>query len=131
YHGADGLRAIARRVHGLTVALADALRAAGIEVVHDAFFDTITVRVPGRAEEVHTATRARRINLREIDADTMGISLDETTTPELVAHVASCFGASLTRKISGVSDAWSPEVVRTSEFMTHAAFTSHRSEHQM
>jgi glycine dehydrogenase len=131
YHGADGLRAIARRVHGLTAALADALRDAGVEVVHGAFFDTLTVRVPGRANAVHEAARARRINLREIDADTVGISLDQTTTPEVVAHVAASFGASLSDRAGTPSDALPGELVRSSEFMTHPAFTSHRSEHQM
>ncbi len=80
YHGADGLHAIARRVHGLAAGLAEALRSGGVEVVHEHFFDTLTVRVPGRAAEVLEAAAERRINLRIVDADTLGIALDETTT---------------------------------------------------
>ena len=72
YHGPDGLRAIAERVHGHAVRLAASLRNGGVEVVHDAFFDTLTVRVPGRAAEVAAAARSRAINLREVDADTIG-----------------------------------------------------------
>ncbi len=64
YHGAEGLRAIARRVHRLTAGLAAALRAGGVEVVHEHYFDTLTVRVPGRAAAVLAAAAERRINLR-------------------------------------------------------------------
>ncbi len=131
YHGADGLRAIARRVHGMTAGLAGSLRAGGVEVVHRHFFDTLTVRVPGRAAEVLAAAAARRINLRPVDADTLGIALDETTTPAVVAGVLAAFG------IDGSVDAPAGEgaipaaLVRTSEFLTHPAFNVHRSEHQM
>ncbi len=82
YHGPDGLRAIAERVarpHEV------ARRVGRGDVVHDAFFDTVTVRVPERADDVLTRARAAGINLRRVDGDTVGISLDETTTPEIVA----------------------------------------------
>ncbi len=121
-------RAIATRVHGLAVALAASLRGAGIEVVHDAFFDTITVRVPGRAEQIAEAARARRINLRIVDADTLGITLDETTTPETVAAVAEAFGVPIGPAPAAVIPA---DLRRTSAFLTHPVFSAHRSEHQM
>ncbi len=92
YHGPDGLRAIATRVHELTASLATALRSAGVDVVNAQFFDTITVRVPGRAGEIAARPRDRRINLRTVDADTLGISLDETTTAETVRGVLDAFG---------------------------------------
>jgi glycine dehydrogenase len=130
YHGADGLRAIAQRVHGLAVALAATLSDAGIDVVHDLFFDTLTVRVPGRASEVHEHARARRINFREVDDDTVGIAVDETTTDDIYRAVLAAFG--IERAPIGLVHAdFPPELTRTSEFMTHPAFTSHRSEHQM
>ncbi len=129
YHGADGLRAIARRVHGLTARLASTLRAGGVDVVHAEFFDTCTVRVPGRAAEIAAAARARRINLREVDADTLGIALDETSTEATVRDVADAFGAGPVAETA--EDAIPNEVRRTSEYLTHPAFTSHRSEHQM
>jgi glycine cleavage system P protein (glycine dehydrogenase) len=128
YHGAAGLRAIATRVHGLAVALAASLRGAGIDVVHDAFFDTITVRVPGRAEQIAAAARARRINLRIVDADTLGVALDETTTPETVAAVAEAFGVPVGPAPAAVIPA---DLRRTSAFLTHPVFSAHRSEHQM
>ena len=81
YHGPEGLRRIARRVHALTAALAAGLEAGGVEVLTREIFDTITVRVPGRADAVVAAARDRGVNLRLVDADRVGIALDETTTP--------------------------------------------------
>ena len=92
YHGPDGLRRIASRVHSLTISLAEKLRSGSVEVETEAFFDTISVKVSGEAEAVAERARQRRINLRVIDADTIGISLDETTTPEIVADVLAAFG---------------------------------------
>jgi len=130
YHGADGLRAIARRVHELTVGLAASLRAGGVEVVHEHYFDTLTVRVPGRAAEIVAAAAAARVNLRLVDADTLGIALDETTSPTIVETVLAAFGLAVAAGASAAR-AIPPLLVRTSEFLTHPAFTSHRSEHQM
>ena len=93
YHGPDGLKAIAEAVHNNARTLAASLKAAGRELVSESFFDTVTVRVPGKAAKVIAAAEARGINLRVIDADTVGVSVDETTTPEVVAAVAVAFGA--------------------------------------
>ena len=94
YHGPDGLRVIAERVHGRAVALADGLRAGGVELLHATFFDTVTARVPGAAERVLAAALERGINLRPIDDDHVGITTDETTTPAHVSAVLDAFGAS-------------------------------------
>jgi glycine dehydrogenase len=128
YHGAEGLRAIAQRVHGLAALLAASLRAGGADVANDEFFDTLTVRVPGRAASIAAAARARRINLREVDADTLVVALDETTTAEIVAAVCAAFGVAA---LEGADAALPASLQRTTEFLTHPAFTSHRSEHQM
>ncbi|MGV3759880.1 MAG: aminomethyl-transferring glycine dehydrogenase, partial [Actinomycetota bacterium] len=128
YHGPEGLTAIAERVHAQTARLAHALRAAGIEVVHDAFFDTLTLRVPGRADEVLTAALERGLNLRRIDGDTVGVSLDETTDDDVLVRVADTFGATLG---AGSSSAIPPALARTSEFLTHPVFSAHRSETEM
>jgi glycine dehydrogenase len=93
YHGPDGLRAIAERVHDHAVALADGLRAGGVELLHDHFFDTVTTRVPGAAERVLAAALERGINLRPIDDDHVGITTDETTTPAHVSAVLDAFVA--------------------------------------
>src|SRR5205085_8563099 len=78
WHGADGLARIAERVHRLTSVLAAGLRAGGVDVVGDTWFDTLTVRVPGRAADVLAGARRRGLELRPVDDDTLGISLDET-----------------------------------------------------
>ena len=93
YHGADGLTAIARRVHGHARAVATGLADAGVEVVHDAFFDTVLARVPGRAAQVRDDAKARGINVWQVDGDHVSVSCDEATTAEHVAAVLSAFGA--------------------------------------
>jgi glycine dehydrogenase len=129
YHGAEGLRAIAERVHRRASQLAAALRTGGVTVVHDEFFDTLTVSVPGRAAAIAAAARARRINLREVDADTLGIALDETTTEAVVGEVLAAF--TIEAPLGDGASAIPEALQRTSTYLTHPAFTSHRSEHQM
>lgn len=137
YHGPDGLRRIAQRVHRLAAILAAGLRAGGVEPAHDAFFDTLTLRVPGRAAAIVAEARARRINLRVFDDDTVGVALDETTTRDVVERVWESFGvtasfAELDRDPSfAIPPAIPPALRRTSEMLTHPVFTTHRSETQM
>jgi glycine dehydrogenase len=133
YHGPDGLRTIARRVHRFTAALATGLRDAGAEVMHDEFFDTVRVRVPGKASEIAAAARGVGINLREVDRDTLGISLDETTTRAVVQAVLQAFGssASIDDLDARTDDAIPPALARSTEFMTHPVFHAHRSESEM
>ncbi|HEY5171154.1 MAG TPA: aminomethyl-transferring glycine dehydrogenase [Acidimicrobiia bacterium] len=134
YHGAEGLRAIARRVHGLAAVLAGALRDHGVEVVHEHFFDTLTVRTHGRARQVVAAAASRRVNLRLVDADTLVVALDETTTLATVETVLAAFGIDRSvdaPDVLAAGDCIPAPLLRTSDFLTHPAFTSHRSEHQM
>ena len=130
YHGAEGLRTIATRVHRHAAVLAAALRAGGVEVVHRAFFDTVLARVPGRAGAVVTAAHDAGISLRQVDADHVGISCDEASTPEHLATVLSAFGVSDTLDET-VPDALPPAQARTTDFLTAPAFTAHRSETSM
>ena len=132
YHGPDGLRAIAERVHRLTASLAARLRDGGIDVVTDAFFDTLTVRVPGRAGAIAAAARAHRVNLREVDADTLGLSLDETTTLEVVQAVCTSFGVETDRVgFADPPDAIPPTLRRASAVLTHPVFSRYHSETEM
>jgi glycine dehydrogenase len=129
YHGPDGLKAIAETVHNNARALATTLKIAGRELVSETFFDTVTVRVPGKAAKVITAAEARGINLRLIDADTVGVSVDETTTPEVLSAVAVAFGAGPVAEAAGFE---LPEsVLRTSTYLQHPVFNTHRSETQL
>ena len=88
YHGPEGIRAIATRAHRYAAVLARALTDAGIEVEHREFFDTLTVAVPGRGDEVVAAARSLGLHLRLVDADRVGLSTSETTHP-LDAHRAA------------------------------------------
>jgi glycine dehydrogenase len=129
YHGPDGLKGIAERVHGQAARLAAGLEALGAEVVHKAFFDTVLVQAPGRADELVRGARERGINLRPVDADHVGISCDETTTDEHVAEVLRVFGGGNTPETAG--DALPATLRRESEFLTHPVFHAHRSETAM
>ncbi|HEX7095386.1 MAG TPA: aminomethyl-transferring glycine dehydrogenase, partial [Acidimicrobiales bacterium] len=136
WHGPDGLRTIAERVHRLTSILAAGLREGGVEVRTHAFFDTIRAHVPGRAHEIAAAARARRINLRVVDADTIGISLDETTTREVVADVWAAFGVSAgiddIDELDRRADDGIPAALRRrGELLAHPVFRSYHSEHEM
>ena len=94
YHGPDGLRSIARSLHLQAVALADALREGGVEVVHDSFFDTVLARVPGRAAEVVFAARTSGVHLRQVDDDHVGMSTNEVTDIDVLDAVLGAFGVS-------------------------------------
>jgi glycine dehydrogenase len=132
YHGAEGLVRIAQRVHRFAAILAGALRKAGVEVAAD-FFDTLHVSGVDAAA-IHAKARAAQINLRAIDANSLSVSLDETTTREDVAAVAALFGAkiadidALDRETPGALPA---ALQRQSKFLTHPVFNTHHSEHEL
>ena len=124
YHGPDGLKAIAERVHSRAARLAAALPG----TVHGQFFDTLLVKAEGKAEELVSAAEKRGINLRLADGDHVGISCDETTTDAHLEIIAEVFGVEL----PGGGEATIPaELQRTSSYMTHPVFSLHRSETQM
>ncbi len=129
YHGPEGLKAIAETAHGHARTVAASLKAAGLGVLHTSFFDTVTVSVPGKAADVIAAAEARGINLRSIDADTVGISTDETTTAAIVGDVLGAFGA----KAVDATEAFSLDaaVERSSAYLEHPVFNTHRSETQL
>lgn len=130
YHGPDGLAAIAQRAHRRAAEIAAGLRAGGVEVVHDAFFDTVLARVPGRAAEVVAAARERGINLRHADADHVGVSCDERTVPEHVTAVLEAFGVPADGA-AGAAEAIPADLRRESPYLTHPVFHAHRSETAM
>ncbi|MCY4470158.1 MAG: aminomethyl-transferring glycine dehydrogenase [Thiotrichales bacterium] len=138
YHGPERLRAIAERVHRLTKALAEGLGAAGREVVTESYFDTITVHVPGEAEALANRARDAGFNVRRVDGDRIGLSLDETTRREDVQGVIGALSAD---GGSGVGvdiealDAAAPDVIgalaRKSPYLVHPVFHAYHSETEM
>ncbi|MBL1089670.1 MULTISPECIES: aminomethyl-transferring glycine dehydrogenase [Streptomyces] len=133
YHGPEGLRTIARRTHRYAAILAEGLRAGGVELVHGAYFDTLTARVPGRAAEVVAAAREAGINLRQVDADLVGIACDETTGRAQLTGVWAAFGVQADiEKLDAATDETLPQtLLRTDDYLTHPVFHEHRSETAM
>jgi glycine dehydrogenase len=129
WHGPEGLTAIARRANQLAGKLAGELAGAGIQVENKTWFDTLTMRVPGRAAEVVDDARRAGINLRLVDPDRVGVSFDELSTPEIVGALARAFGIlePVGLELPGIP----PELMRGDEFLTHDVFHRYRSEHEM
>jgi glycine dehydrogenase len=131
YHGPAGLRSIADRVRSFTGDLAAALAGAGLDLEHETWFDTLRVRVPGQAEAVVAAARDGGINLWLGDADTVQISVSETTTRAHLETVAAAFTQVTGRTAevgSGAVPALPEPLRRASEFLVHPVFNTHHSE---
>jgi glycine dehydrogenase len=133
YHGPEGLREIAARVHRSATTLAGWLRAGGLELLHEHFFDTLTVAVPGRAAEVVAAAAERRINVRLVDTDTVAVACDETTSIETLRTVAHAFGVPTddAQLDDDRADALPADLHRRTPYLTHPVFSAHRSETAM
>ena len=134
FHGPTGLTAIARRVHRYAAVLSAGLRAGGVQVVSDTFVDTVTARVPGRAAAVVAAARASGVHLRGVDADHVGISTNELTTPEHLRTVWVAFGLDdpdLDALDTSTSDALPHGLLRETPLLTHEVFHRHHSETAM
>ncbi|KIP78991.1 glycine dehydrogenase [Vibrio harveyi] len=136
YHGAEGLRTIARRTHHMTAILAAGLTKGGFELAHNSFFDTITINTGAQTEDLYAKALAADINLRKLGTQ-LGVSFDETTTVADVEALFAVFGvkeevAALSTEIAGNEFAAIPEALRrTTEYLTHPVFNTHHSETQM
>ena len=136
YHGPEGLRRIARRVHRLTRILAAGLSDRGVEVITPAYFDTLTLRVPGRAALLAAEARKRGINLRLVDRDHLGVALDETTRREHLETLWQVLGSGRELPDFDALDRALPEVIpaalrRAGRFLLHPVFGQHHSETEM
>ena len=138
YHGPQGLTRIAQRVHRMTGILATGLKQLGYELANATFFDTLTVKTD-RAAELHEAAIAQGVNLRRVDDQHVGLSLDETTTREDIALLFSIFaGANAGQSVPDVEaldkdavEAFPQALARTSAFLTHPTFNRYHAEHEM
>jgi glycine dehydrogenase len=129
YHGPEGLREIATDVHNKATALAALLRSGGVKVTHDAFFDTLHVSVPGKARSIASAAHAGGFLFNIVDSDTLTLSVDETTTIGEIEAVAGFFGADGVYAAAPV--AIPASLARTSSYLEHPVFNTHRSETSM
>jgi glycine dehydrogenase len=136
YHGPEGLKRIARRVHALARALADGLRGLGLDVGGEPFFDTLRVRLDRAAgEKAIAAARQRRMNLRSYEDGSVGIALDEAKSAEDVQALLEVFAAGrrgpAREELASVPAEVPAPFARTSGFLSHEVFNRHHSEHEM
>jgi glycine dehydrogenase len=133
YHGPKGLKAIAQYVHGLTAQLARGLVQLGYKLRHEEFFDTVAVQVEtAQLGAIFTAAEGRKLNFRRIDGRTIGVSLDEATTPEDVRDVLAAFaGARPVPDVAGEDSRLPRALSRQSAYLTHPVFNTHHSETEM
>ena len=134
HHGPDGLRRIAAQTHAGAVQLREGLRTLDVPVLHEAFFDTVVALVPDAADAVLAAAVERGINLRRIDADQVGLTLDETTTRADVDRALAAIAVGSGRgepepTVRADADTAIPAALRrTSPYLTHPTFHRYRSE---
>jgi len=135
YHGPDGLRRIAERIHARACVLAEGLQRLGYSVGPDLFFDTVRVDAdPGRIAAILDRAWKREINLRPLGKTSIGISLDETTTPEDLRDLFAVFSANdavpfeLEDLMEGLSTAYPSSLLRPSAYLTHRVFQRYQSE---
>ncbi|MGN6115667.1 MAG: aminomethyl-transferring glycine dehydrogenase, partial [Nitrobacter sp.] len=133
YHGPEGLADIARTVHRRAAVLAAGLAKLGFAPLHDAFFDTLTVKAGDKQGDIVARAREDKINLRVNDNGTLGIALDETTTPDIVEAVWRAFGGALSYVDveAGVRDTLPAGLKRMGKYLTHPVFHAHRSETEL
>ncbi|MEU8930701.1 aminomethyl-transferring glycine dehydrogenase [Streptomyces sp. NPDC048409] len=133
YHGPEGLRAIAQRTHRYATILAAGLKDGGVELVHGAYFDTLTARVPGKAAEVVAAARQGGVNLRLVDADHVSMACDETTTRAQLGAVWAAFGVEgdVEALDTAAADTLPEALLREDGYLGHPVFHEHRSETAM
>lgn len=136
YHGPQGLKRIAQRVHRLTATLAGGLQALGYARSNQTFFDTLTVETGAATEAIHAAAAARGINLRRAGAAHVGISLDETTTRDDVVALWEIFAQgkpvpAFDALEAAADDGYPAALSRQSAYLTHPVFNTHHAEHEM
>ncbi len=132
YHGPEGLAHIATTVHSQAASLKKALCADDVAIEDGAYFDTLVANVPGEADTILATAAAAGINLRRIDADHLGIALDETTTAEDLRAITAAFGAhSPVPTTSLTAPAWPAGLLRTTPFLAQKVFNSYHSETEM
>ena len=131
FHGPEGLKAIAQRIHRKTVRLARGLEEAGFQIRYSEFFDTITVETGEDQEKIMNLAVSKGINLRRIGSHQVGITLDERTRQKTIKSVWEAFG--IRDKIVGISKEYRmpDSLLRTSQFLTHPIFHMNRSETEM
>ena len=130
YHGPEGLRAIAERLHTNAARVATALQKAGYSIAHKNFFDTVVVEAPGAADELVAKALNAGVNIRRFDANRVGISVGESHGDAVLGRLVKALGGELPTEADpafGIPDA----LLRTDDYMQHPIFHKYRSETEM
>jgi len=130
YHGPEGLRAIAERLHTNAARVATALQKAGYSIAHKNFFDTVVVEAPGAADELVAKALNAGVNIRRFDANRVGISVGESHDDAVLGRLVKALGGELPAEADpafGIPDA----LLRTDDYMQHPIFHKYRSETEM
>jgi len=131
YHGPKGLKQIAKDINDLTNLLAQNLKKNGFELLHESFFDTLAISTKGKTKEIMDRALSKECNLRKIDNNTLGISLDETSSLEDVIDILTIF-SSKEINIDQFDNKTIPEnLIRKTDFLTHPVFSNHQTETEM
>src|SRR5687767_1958769 len=132
YHGPAGLERIASRIHQFATVLAEGLKKLGFEIAHDEYFDTIRVELgKAKASDILAAAAERRINLRAISESAVCVALDETVTEDDLSNLLAAFGGDEITPAALTAHAdprYDERFKRTTPFMQHDVFNTHRSE---
>ena len=137
YHGPEGLRIIARRVHRMTRIMAEGLRRLGFEITNTIYFDTITIKIPNSSRRIAARAREVEINLRVIDNDHIGITFDETITRPVIRTLLKVFSSSAGENIDindldeYIDECIPEEYLRQTDILTHPVFDLYHSETEM
>ena len=128
YHGAEGIRAIAKRIHGKTKDLATALSAGGYHIVHDQFFDTIRIGLNNILDdEIKNRAEFSNMNFRYYDNGDVGIALDETVSPGDLSDILTVFKTEKSSRTNG----FDLQDTRANDFLTHSVFSNYHTETEM
>jgi glycine dehydrogenase len=128
YHGAEGIRAIAKRIHGKTKDLATALSAGGYHIVHDQFFDTIRIGLNNILDdEIKNRAEFSNMNFRYYDNGDVGIALDETVSPGDLSDILTVFKTEKSSRTNG----FDLQDARANDFLTHSVFSNYHTETEM
>mgnify|MGYP000876582105 CR=1 FL=1 len=137
YHGPQGLKTIAKRIHRLTAILAEGLKRAGVKLLTGQFFDTIHIDLGARAESTYHAAVAAGYNLRRVSAGVLGVSFDETSTRDDVAELFKLITQvtldvdALDAQLTATDPALPAALLRGDAILSHPVFNTHHTEHEM
>lgn len=131
YHGPKGVTRIATRIHALATAFAQAIKQAGLAVVHEQFFDTVLVNTAEQTEQIYQNALNVGYNLRKVDDNHLAIAFSETSDAQDFGVLTQLFTGVAAELSHDISLSLSPTLLRTDAILSHNVFNSHHTEHEM